>query len=308
VAEGLPGALGWLQELREDFAANGGQRLSTFRPDYARDVFPILERALQYQWVHRPAASVHSTALADPTLADPSDDAAEARGEVFSRLRVPNAASTSRQTMPRMLGDEPYQPEEFVPHRRRLSLTPTQYAIMERWRDGHFDAPVPVPVPGVFRPVAPDITPWGLDQAALESCVGGAFYPGIEAGWQMRHPELYVGPFRVGHGVPSTYLTDTETVRAGHFSRQMALPWQADFMDCKVEQDDANRLWAWWPSQRPDDVRETPTGPLKAWAHGVSGHEAMVALWAKLGFVMRDGTSPRFVEKDRSDQLPKRPA
>lgn len=300
----LPEALGWLREIHDDFRTNDGKQLTAFRPDYTRDVFPILERALQYQWVHKQAASVHSTALADPTLADPSPDAAFAREEVFSRLRVPGAPSTSRQTMPRLLGDEPYDDHDFVRFRRRLALTPTQYAIMDRWQKGHFDAPDPVPVPGVHRPVAEDIMPWGLDRAALESCVGGAFYPGIEAGWQMRHPELFIAPFRVRHGAPSTYLTDTSVVSAGHFSRQMAVPWHADFMDCHVESH-PDGSFGWWPSQRPDDVRKVPGGPLVSWIRGLPGnHEAMVANWAKLGFVLRDGTSPKFVERDRSDEIP----
>jgi hypothetical protein len=36
-----------------------------------------------------------------------------------------------------------------------------------------------------------------LDRAALENCVGGAFFPGIEAGWLIRNPKLYGGPFRI---------------------------------------------------------------------------------------------------------------
>ena len=312
------GDLAWLKALNDELRA-GATTLSTYRPDYTRDVFPLIERALQYRWVSDLANGAHSVLMTDPLLADPSPDAQDVRDSVLRRLRQPGIAGTKRRAMPRLLGDEPYE-EDFdaAPHQQRLAVTRTQYAILERWRDGAFDAPAVVPVPGQVHSVdLSAITPWELDRAALEACVGGAFYPGIEASWQIRHAELFGAPFRIRHDAPSSYLGDDgEVVRAGHFSRQMAVPWQADFMDCREERaDSADPLlagrWGWWPSQRPDDVQPLGGAAMKSWvppsgAGGTSDqrHEWMRTHWAKLGFVMRVDSSNDFTEFDRDPNLP----
>src|SRR5262249_22881877 len=165
------------------------------------------------------------------------------------------------------------------------------------------------PVPGQARTIDPTaITPWGLDRAALEGCVGGAFYPGIEAGWQIRHEDLFAAPFRIKHRARSTYLTDDDVVRARPLSRQIAVPWQADFMDCQAESDDEPGetwgIWGWWPSQRPDDVRVSTHDVMVPWVRdipedGEARHEWMKNNWKKLGFVLRVGTTEDFVEVDR---------
>ena len=52
---------------------------------------------------------------------------------------------------------------------------------MKKWMKGKFIndwSPHPL--------TSEEITPEGLDRAALEPCVGGAFFPGLEAGWMMR--------------------------------------------------------------------------------------------------------------------------
>jgi hypothetical protein len=75
----------------------------------------------------------------------------------------------------------------------------------------------------------------------------------------------------------------------------MALPWQADFADC------ANY---WWPSQRPDDVR-TKAGEKARWDRDIAGttrnaHLNMVDFWSKLGFVVFDEGTGKFVEDERT--------
>src|SRR5437899_958814 len=49
------------------------------------------------------------------------------------------------------------------------------------------------------------------------------------------------------------------TVRPGFLTQQMALPWHADFRDCKKEPltnpvTGAPTFAMWWTGQRPDDV------------------------------------------------------
>ena len=143
--------------------------------------------------------------------------------------------------------DEPFKPETW------LKLTGLQYELMRRWANGDFEAdwrgdPVDTitTTPGAFIPGTKplrdvvssyQVTPEGLDRAALEAAVGGAFYPGIEAGWVMRNPQNFSDkePFRL----------DQQKLKAGDISQHMACPWQADFYECNTN---------WWPAQRPDCV------------------------------------------------------
>jgi hypothetical protein len=158
----------------------------------------------------------------------------------------------------------------------------------------------------------------GLDKAALENCVGGAFHSGIEVGWQIRHKELFSEPFRVNHNARSTYKGETEKIMPGHFTRQMAVPWQADFRDCKSEKHDDD-IFGWWPAQRPDQLFESesdvksnkmvpwhrassrwPVGDVKD--STVPPYEEMIANFFKFGFVIKMGSN--FVETERASSIP----
>ncbi|MER9920537.1 MULTISPECIES: hypothetical protein [unclassified Mesorhizobium] len=76
----------------------------------------------------------------------------------------------------------------------------------------------------------------------------------------------------------------------------MALPWQADFFDCRGN---------WWPSQRPDTVRISASSPTTLqWARGVTSHLEMVHNFSKLGFVTAQvdpAGNVVFIETQRSD-------
>src|SRR5439155_4855772 len=113
----------------------------------------------------------------------------------------------------------------------------TQYALLGQWASGNFEpGDGPPPRPTATTP----ITPEGLDRAVLENCVGGPFFPGIEVSWTVRNKAIYAEPFRVESGVrlaagdPAVGMDDVVT-GPGFFTQQMALPWQADFRDCKRE-------------------------------------------------------------------------
>jgi hypothetical protein len=213
--------------------------------------------------------------------------------------------------MPKLLGDDTLTSGSFS----FLTVTPTQYAILERWAAGKFTRSSSGP-PATTGP-GPAISPQGLDQAALERCVGGAFVPGIEVGWQIRAPSLFSAPFRIKHGAPSAHLADRPgtVVEAGHFSRQMAVPWQADFLQCAVENHAPvagapPEKFGWWPQQRPVDVLAAAGGspvrwtrPNAAWSGGSAPSRGeMVVHWSKFGFVLRDPSG--FLEKERSPGLP----
>ena len=106
---------------------------------------------------------------------------------------------------------------------------------------------------------------------------------------------LYSEPGRLSH----------QQVVAGQITAQMALPWQADFNDCRDD---------WWPSQRPNDVfaaaNHVPNLPAN-WQEGVGGSGGaknrldMVKNYWKLGFVVPDGNG-NLTEAERDASLPPR--
>lgn len=225
---------------------------------YTRDIYPILQRAKDTRWVYTNGnanwGSKH--AWTHPVLELPK------RQQIFARLRPAS-------NMPELNGED-------------SALTATQHAHMERWKD---DVSF---VDDWSGPPEPDatITPAGLDRAALEACVGGAFYPGIEAGgrWDgdrpITTPANYAEPFRLNHAV----------VGPGDISASMALPWQADFLDCAEN---------WWPVPRPNAVIPQGQTSYLDWTRNVLDYDDMVERWHTLGFVVKQGDE--HVEVETSD-------
>ena len=161
---------------------------------------------------------------------------------MFERVRDPDALATQQiqpSQMPSAHGDY-YEPANgrggetdpaFLHSVARL-----QYALLSAWQKGDF-----VEDWGQVPADPPAITPEGLDRAALENMSGGAFYPGMEASWPLRRKKSGTNPFvllstarweRIS--VPGENRRDV-MVAAGAFSQQMALPWQADFLDCAAD-------------------------------------------------------------------------
>lgn len=259
------GALGRLGEMAKDLAG-GRTAFSKYLPSFDDDVAPILRQAVMADWVFEPLQMFHTTmgfptpssdrvwkALSVPTQSD------RWRREIFARVRKPGTAGLKVEAdMPRMIGDDPGN--TFKTNRWGLALTVTQYAILEAWARGKFIGSKLPSTSLIHPPRAQTITPEGLDQAAAESCSGGAFFPGLEVGWLIRESSLYEEPFRIKHGGPTAFVGELKsvTVGSGYFSRQMAVPWIADYMACatqrqRITKDD----WGWWPSQRPSDAYPT---------------------------------------------------
>lgn len=224
---------------------------------YTQDVYPILERARATRFVQ----DVHDAhAWPDPVYAP------GLRQAIFARLASPGGGGGN---MPRLNAEDG-------------RLTPIQYAHLQRWKDGLFAQDWP----GAPPPPLPTITPAALDRAALEACVGGGFYPGIEAGGRspaerpILDPAHYREAFRLDHSV----------VQPGALSYTMALPWQADFYACGQ---------SWWPAARPNEVLPQGTSTPQAWARGVGSYADMVQKWHTLGFVVKQGA--QHVEVERCD-------
>jgi hypothetical protein len=218
---------------------------------YTQDVYPILQRARDMRWVEG-IFGAHT--WPDPVTSQPLVDA------IFARLRPAG-------DMPLLNGGD-------------SELTPTQQAHMQRWQAGTYSADW-AGVPAAQT----DVTPDGLDRAALEACVGGAFFPGIEGGGLSPgdRPIIespYAAPFRLA-----------ATVTPGSISQAMALPWQADFKACGDN---------WWPVPRPNDVVPQDTGGQARWDRDVASMDDMATLWHTLGFVVRQGDE--HVEVEHCDE------
>lgn len=263
------------------------------KPSFTNDIYPILRRAIKIKWVsgmathpmahadeQQPmhAAHHHNEAVgpAHETLMGviPPPGTAPARAAIFAKLRDPSLPGTQSSDE----SDMPMIHSDFYPVEVNQPLTKIQYEAMKKWKNGNFIndwAGTPVP--------SQAITPEGLDRAGLESCVGGAFYPGIEAGWLLRDTYKYSEPFRL----------DPNRLKPGDITKQMALPWQADFVDCAQEGE-----LSWWPAARPDEVFPEGGGPQAAWTRGlVVSATDMVKKWHRLGFVVKKGQ--RYVETER---------
>lgn len=265
-------------------------------------------------------------------LSDPAQPDA-IRKTLFKRLRKPGTrGATPTDDMPRLLGDDPY--DQYGTGLIGLSLTVTQYALMEQWANGNFLASGLGPGSLNTPPVAAGITPGGLDRAALELASGGAFFPGIEVGWQIREKGVFAEPLRIKPRAGSRYVGDPpgSVVGPGYFSRQMALPWLADFLQCKTESQSRAvpaSNWGWWPSQRPDFVYASAAdaaarAAMKNWTRAQSGagnawpaaadgpsprpaempsYSQMIATWWKFGFIA--GTpSTGYAETERAGGIP----
>jgi len=235
---------------------------------YTKDVYPILERAREIRSVITIPAGAMT--WADPVTLD------SLRGTIFDSLKSPSGGGDD---MPQINAPSPSD-DPGGPLTDRL--TETQYAHMQRWRDGNYAndwAGPPGPQAGV--------TAEGLDRAALEACVGGSFFPGIEAGGLPQSAVMYypglpapARPILVAGNYAEAFRLDHNAVAPGDITAGMALPWQADFNDCGQN---------WWPVPRPEQVTRQGTINQEWTAGVVNGADDMVSKWNQLGFVVRQG-------------------
>lgn len=259
-------------------------------PSYTDDVYPFLERAQQSRWVANfsgMSRDIHEGPFRGSGGSwSHSVTDRQSRQYIFSRLTAPGDSFTD---MP-----------DLKEGSDRARLPGTHYDMMRKWKDGDFTDDWPGSAP---EPPA-DITPEGLDEAALENCVGGAFYVGIEvggldpssSGWALDgldesptipilDPDNYASAFRIDH----------DAVEPGDLTRFLAIPWQKDFAACGT---------GWWPVPRPNQVLPQSLSTFKNWDRHASSSGQMVRKWSDLGFVLeqdRDGADPKYVEVDVCD-------
>ena len=97
-----------------------------------------------------------------------------------------------------------------------VTITRVQSRMLNAWALGNFiddwGQPKAATPPG----------PADYDVGPLSLTVGGGFFPGIEAGYRMKDSASYIEAFRL-----------RPELLPGHFTEQMALPWQSDFLQCR---------------------------------------------------------------------------
>ncbi|MEU2632642.1 LodA/GoxA family CTQ-dependent oxidase, partial [Kitasatospora sp. NPDC007106] len=199
------------------------------------------------------------------------------RRQVFNALRDFGRDGGSPVPWPWLYGDG-----MAVPPRtplQHMALSPTQYRMFQYWADGEFEDDWGSPdVRPVHRladlPVAGQ--PAALDRAALDFCLADAFHPGCEVTWPIRHPSMYMAPFRIRHRsadrpepsygtvlTPETALSVNGPLYAqgpGDLTRWMAVPWQTDTASCRSGYELALSprhdpyLPTFWPARVPNHV------------------------------------------------------
>jgi L-lysine 6-oxidase len=271
-------SMGLCPELYEDGA---------FHDDYIasfdRDIRPIFEAMKGYRWVANVDAMV---SIASPgfDLADASEANRENRRAVFRMFRDPGAGKYAPEVAPdhaRLLADNgfPLMPMNSGDNSIRnyfiekfMAVTVTQYRLLEQWSEGKF-----------VLERKDDWDSWAspLDIATAGNAVGEPMAPGIEVTWTMRNPDVLVDgdPFRIKLAASETLSPDRDETIAGNgcqpgdLTKRMAVPWQADFFDCTVQDVNfttpttnktvsnlsliplAPTFFAyWWPAQSPYNV------------------------------------------------------
>lgn len=254
---------------------------------FKQDILPILERTDSLAAVHDVAHGNNMNRLASPERLEALANSLDLRKEFYARLTQPNAKAPGgnqlpRGTMPKLFSGGNPDSSSDTPTWTFLSLTPYQHEHLKNWVNGNLREE---PSHSVTSPAM------NLTRAALESCVGGSFFPGIEATYDIArvsayHPlENLRKEFRINPAFEPGSLTE-----------KMALPWQADFAECGQ---------FWWPSQRPVATR-TSSNTFLNWDRGIwdtvttkdAAHKNMVDHWDKLAHVLKNETG-HFVEVGR---------
>ncbi len=227
------------------------------RVSFTRHVQPILYRLSTLQWVNHGFATQFGWFGRNDflnreylvRLASNQGQYAELRRQVYNMFRDLDRDGQSPVPWPWIYGDSMSLPP--ISARQHLTLSPTQYRLLERWADGDFDPDLDLDAqsPRSLDAVPLAGQPATLDEAALTFCLADAFHPGCELTWPIRHTSMYSAPFRIRHrspGVPEpsygTVLTPGTALGVGGplyaqgpggLTRWMAVPWQTDTASCR---------------------------------------------------------------------------
>lgn len=250
---------------------------------FTQHILPVLECIGQLQWVNHGFYLDYGWGAPDDfldpkNLAQLSSNAPEQvplRQRIFHKFRDPDGNDIRIDALPPMYGDAITNPPDLSNPRSWLSLPPLQYDWLRQWAAGNFKAdwqPSALSPPPPLEDLPLDEQPAALDKAALDHCLGGAFHPGHETTWIMRHALLYRAPFRIkqrpadqpekDYGVkltPAEAVADDGPLNGsapGDLTRWMAAPWQVDTAGCGAGyQPQVNPFFpTFWPARVPNQI------------------------------------------------------
>lgn len=251
---------------------------------FRKHIYPLFRRLGLMNWVSQSANLDHRWIdigdFNDPAyltkLSDASLQNRSFREHVFKSFRDPENDGQQQYKLPYMLGDGVnYNGSSSfwfnIPH--------AQYEILRNWMEGNFVSDLDLSAPETvtkLEQIPLSEQPEALTRAALEPCSGGAFHPGVELTWPLRHRELYQAPFRIKPDDQSETLVQNlgllltpEVAFEGHkgtppaigaqkpgdLTRWMGLPWQCDAFSCQhVTFSNDLPTANWWPALLPIDV------------------------------------------------------
>ena len=261
--------------VRSMFVASG--QLDAGEVSFADDIFPIFARMTDMQWVNEGfflsnGFGSQEDWQTDENIARLSDRRARAfHRSLFRRFRKPAYLTSQPGAIPDMYGDDVNVPQQDI--RQWLTVTPLQYAKLGAWADGRYvdDGDRVFSGHPPLESLEAEEQTRALDRAALESCLGGAFHPGIEAPWTLRIASLWERPFRldVRSTGPATdwgpKLTRNvvfgkrgplQGCRPGDLTCWLGVPWHNDAASCRsgYQRRISTVLPTFWPARIPNQV------------------------------------------------------
>jgi hypothetical protein len=278
-----------LYDLLENLNVEAGWTRAPSPVSFRRDVYPILQRLTNLQWVNAGFASQFGGGGPHP-FNDPAyvrtlswlppaggfDVHQEVRLQVFHSFRDPNGTDANQLPWPWIYGDAMDVPPADTP-RQNAAVSATQFGVLQAWAAGRFvdDWEQPYDPPRRIGQVPLQEQPAMLDKAALHFCLADAFHPGCEVTWPVRHITMFSAPFRIIHRppgqpapdygptlTPEVALGPTGPLYAqgpGDLTRWMGLPWQADTGFCRSGY--ATKTYSYdpfiptfWPARVPNQV------------------------------------------------------
>jgi L-lysine 6-oxidase len=323
-----------------------------FFASYESDIKPILDRMAQYQWVANTQAMTAAVQQVQQAgdMGNPSTQYA-AREQLFKQFRDPSVAADAQElwadnqapALPLNSGTNSVSNKNIV---KFSTVTRTQYHLLKQWAAGKFHREVRR-VPGLSA----------IDRADVGNATGEPMSPGIEVTWSMRNPTPYDAPYHIKHRHDVAFYrehglspSENETepppgspqavtglgCEPGDMTKRMAIPWQADFFACTLQNvnfsDPAvNKVNGiplppayhayWWPPQSPWDVISgandkasqaasgLPAGIQVNYARGINSFIDMITGWKYLAFIHNQTEGehrslfPYFVEVERNNEM-----
>jgi L-lysine 6-oxidase len=226
------------------------------------------------------------------------------------------------------------------------TVTRTQYFMLKQWSEGKF-----------FREIRAVGGISAADRADVGNATGEPMSPGIEVTWSMRNPTPYDAPYHIKHRHDAAFYqehglspSENETepppnnpqavtglgCEPGDMTKRMAIPWQADFFACTLQNvnftdPNVNKVNGvpkppayyayWWPPQSPWDVLSganteasqaasgLPAGIQVNYARGINSFIDMITGWKYLAFIHNQTEGehrnlfPYFVEVERNNEM-----